>query len=181
MTKNLKALPFKWLKEIAKGAEATRYNSFDASRRSQSSASSSSSDVEFDHDQTSLSDSDMDPGPFIPRPHIHRQRPPAGPTPTYGPREVEETTEALAMQFYKLELTEQRRMMGVLKFHSQESQANHEQATSNLASAVSTGNSDVREDGSTGLLNSERFPFSITAGVEKGSKNRCVLYLIIDM
>ncbi|KAJ6519259.1 hypothetical protein C8R45DRAFT_809267 [Mycena sanguinolenta] len=58
-------------------------------------------------------------------------------------------TEALAMQFYRIELAEQRRMMGVMEHHSRES------ATKS-------------HDGVGG----HGFPFSITAGVEKGSKNR---------
>ncbi|KAJ6573948.1 hypothetical protein DFH09DRAFT_1456484 [Mycena vulgaris] len=58
---------------------------------------------------------------------------------------VEEGTEALAMQFYRIELAEQRRLMGVMEHH--------------------TGKGKGKNG--KGL-----FPFSITAGVEKGSKNR---------
>ncbi|KAJ6626987.1 hypothetical protein B0H10DRAFT_1870462 [Mycena sp. CBHHK59/15] len=74
---------------------------------------------------------------------------------------VEEGTEALAMQFYRIELAEQRRLMGVMEHHSRES----EHANSN-AGAEASGRKGDEKGG-------ERpFPFSITAGVEKGSKNR---------
>ncbi|KAJ7293893.1 hypothetical protein C8J57DRAFT_1043427 [Mycena rebaudengoi] len=59
--------------------------------------------------------------------------------------DVEEGSEALAMQFYRIELAEQRRLMGVMEHHSRES-----------------------DGGGVGGV----FPFSITAGFEKGSKNR---------
>lgn len=54
--------------------------------------------------------------------------------------------EALAMQFYRIELGEQRRLQGVMDHHSRES----------------------RE----GKLNIAEFPYSITAGIERGDKNR---------
>ncbi|KAF9535790.1 hypothetical protein CPB83DRAFT_842337 [Crepidotus variabilis] len=59
---------------------------------------------------------------------------------------IDEGKEALAMQFYKIELAEQRRLMGVMEHHSRESGV--------------VANQEVP------------FPFSITAGVEKGAKNR---------
>jgi len=59
--------------------------------------------------------------------------------------DVEEGTESLAMQFYMIELREQRRLMGVMDHHSKEA--------SHTSQKVS-------------------FPYSITAGVEKGTKNR---------
>ncbi|KIJ45249.1 hypothetical protein M422DRAFT_251429 [Sphaerobolus stellatus SS14] len=58
--------------------------------------------------------------------------------------EVDDGTESLAMQFYMIELREQRRLMGVMDHHSREG----------------------------GSKNEPLFPYSITAGVEKGSKNR---------
>ncbi|PPQ98874.1 hypothetical protein CVT24_003505 [Panaeolus cyanescens] len=64
--------------------------------------------------------------------------------------DVEEGKEALAMQFFKIELAEQRRLMGVMEYHSRES--GQPIATLQQSSAP--------------------FPFSITAGVEKGAKNR---------
>lgn len=64
--------------------------------------------------------------------------------------------EALAMQFYKLEVAEQRRLMSVMTHHTQESTL--------VASS----------DGSLPPDVASKFPFSITAGVEKGAKNRSV-------
>ncbi|EDR15085.1 uncharacterized protein LACBIDRAFT_300875 [Laccaria bicolor S238N-H82] len=61
---------------------------------------------------------------------------------------VEEGAEALAMQFYRIELAEQRRLMGIMEHHSKES-------------------GEVPVPGAK-----LSFPFSITAGVEKGAKNR---------
>jgi protein-tyrosine phosphatase len=68
--------------------------------------------------------------------------------------EIEEGKEALAAQFYKVELAEQKRLMGIMEHHSRES-----------------GHATV----ATGSEQSQKlvlFPFSITAGVEKGAKNR---------
>ncbi|KAG6854067.1 hypothetical protein C0991_010814 [Blastosporella zonata] len=66
--------------------------------------------------------------------------------------DIDEGTEALAMQFYRIELAEQRRLMGVMEHHSKESGQSHLPAME--------------------LLPGTSFPFSITAGVEKGTKNR---------
>jgi len=65
-----------------------------------------------------------------------------------NPTDVEEGKEALAMQFFKIELSEQRRLMGIMEHHSRESTQASEQYPVTP------------------------FPFSITAGVEKGAKNR---------
>jgi len=69
------------------------------------------------------------------------------------PADIEEGTEALAMQFYRIELAEQRRLMAVMERHSTESGpcTNARATHTNLT-----------------------FPYSITAGIEKGTKNRCV-------
>ncbi|KAG6845293.1 hypothetical protein H0H87_011444 [Tephrocybe sp. NHM501043] len=66
--------------------------------------------------------------------------------------DVDEGSEALAMQFYRIELVEQRRLMGVMEHHSKESSGQHHLAPD--------------------ILPGTNFPFSITAGVEKGAKNR---------
>ena len=63
-----------------------------------------------------------------------------------NPADIEEGKESLAMQFFKIELAEQRRLMGVMEHHSNES-----------------GQSPQH---------THPFPFSITAGIEKGEKNR---------
>jgi tyrosine-protein phosphatase 2/3 len=67
--------------------------------------------------------------------------------------DVEEGTEALAMQFYRIELAEQRRLLGVMEHHSKES---------GPTPALDKGKAPETPD----------FPFSITAGIEKGAKNR---------
>jgi hypothetical protein len=54
---------------------------------------------------------------------------------------ADEGAEALAMQFYRIELAEQRRLTGIMQHHSREDAAGP-------------------------------FPYAITAGVEKGAKNR---------
>ncbi|TFK30661.1 hypothetical protein FA15DRAFT_662681 [Coprinopsis marcescibilis] len=61
---------------------------------------------------------------------------------------IDEGADALAMQFYRIELAEQRRLMGIMEHHSKESGSANE------------------------LQPKPIFPFSITAGVEKGAKNR---------
>lgn len=70
---------------------------------------------------------------------------------------VEEGTEALAMQFYRIELAEQRRMQGVMEHHSNESGPGSDQGKRKSSGGVG-------------------FPYSITAGIEKGAKNRYVLH-----
>ncbi|KAG8743925.1 hypothetical protein FRC10_011111 [Ceratobasidium sp. 414] len=73
----------------------------------------------------------------------------------------EKGVEALAMQFYRVELGEQRRLQGVMSHHSQDIQvsAKDDQKHAN-------GSDDGHVDD---------FPYSIIAGVEKGSKNRQVV------
>lgn len=54
--------------------------------------------------------------------------------------------EALAMQFYRIELAEQRRLTGIMQHHSHSKESAQAQEP--------------------------EFPYGITAGVEKGAKNR---------
>ncbi|EGO02818.1 hypothetical protein SERLA73DRAFT_70304 [Serpula lacrymans var. lacrymans S7.3] len=68
--------------------------------------------------------------------------------------DVEEGAETLAMQFYRIELAEQRRLLTVMEHHSRESGVSSQQQDAGF------------------LPPSATFPFSITAGVEKGTKNR---------
>ncbi|KZP15257.1 hypothetical protein FIBSPDRAFT_935346 [Athelia psychrophila] len=105
--------------------------------------------------------------------------------------DVEEGTEALAMQFYRIELAEQRRLLGVMEYHSKESQAGlapsrsspsrpPATATNMNTNATTTEESETIGAGKEPGMGSRRegkgvkdeFPFSITAGVEKGAKNR---------
>ncbi|KAL0064667.1 hypothetical protein AAF712_008365 [Marasmius tenuissimus] len=129
------------------------------------------------------------------------------------PALVDEGMENLAMQFYRIELAEQRRLMGIMQHHSRESEAenkkvlnegaerDHERAKSMLQDMdveMDKGPSELAKDraplqtprdarmqvddedasakgnsrsGVPGSPNAP-FPYSITAGVEKGSKNR---------
>jgi tyrosine-protein phosphatase 2/3 len=75
------------------------------------------------------------------------------------PSDVDEGTESLAMQFYKIELAEQRRLTGVMQHHSKESGASLRGPS--VPPPVPDDPGDRRQ-----------FPYSITAGVEKGAKNR---------
>lgn len=90
-----------------------------------------------------------------------------GPNPGEDRPEVEEGTEALAMQFYRIELAEQRRMRAIMEHHSRES------------GATTEGSAPNKTVLSTPRLSS--FPFSIIAGVEKGTKNRYVFVGIFDL
>lgn len=69
------------------------------------------------------------------------------------------STEALAMQFYRIELREQRRLHSVMAYHSRQS-----------------GGADDREGeiGDHATKAGRAFPYSIIAGIEKGAKNRFV-------
>jgi protein-tyrosine phosphatase len=62
------------------------------------------------------------------------------------------------MQFFKIEVAEQRRLMGIMEYHSKET------------TVIGSSNSDTRAPSVSS------FPYSITAGVEKGTKNRSVIY-----
>ncbi|KAG9122500.1 hypothetical protein FRC07_001093 [Ceratobasidium sp. 392] len=73
----------------------------------------------------------------------------------------EKGIEALAMQFYRVELGEQRRLQGVMSHHSQESQV-----LSKDDPKYPNGHSNGPDQ------RADDFPYSITAGVEKGTKNR---------
>ena len=74
-----------------------------------------------------------------------------------NPADIEEGKEALAMQFFKIELSEQRRLMGIMEHHSRESGQSSEHPSYPVVP----------------------FPFSITAGVEKGAKNRSAPILFL--
>lgn len=67
-----------------------------------------------------------------------------------------ESAEALAMQFYKIELGEQRRLQGVMAHHSKQSSEQDSPKASDLPK----------------IDDHAMFPFSILAGFEKGTKNR---------
>ncbi|KAJ3997876.1 hypothetical protein F5050DRAFT_1568335 [Lentinula boryana] len=77
------------------------------------------------------------------------------------PALLEEGMEALATQFYHIELAEQKRLMGVMKHHSAERPT--------VPPSISESDSDR---GKGQKFPKTIFPYSITAGVEKGAKNR---------
>ena len=90
-----------------------------------------------------------------------------------------ECSTRLADQFYRAELAEQKRLQGVMDFHSKGSawaesfnqadgQPWFEERTQDAA--------ELKRCADAGLaMNDNYFPFSITAGVERGGKNRCVV------
>lgn len=96
---------------------------------------------------------------------------------------VEEGTEALAMQFYRIELAEQRRLRSIMDHHTRESElagfASSAKPRTILSSASIDGQGgvSVRTGAKSvpGTPHPADFPFSITAGVEKGTKNRWVV------
>lgn len=71
---------------------------------------------------------------------------------------VEEGKETLAMQFFRIELAEQRRLMGIMEHHTKET----------VIVTSDTVTSDIH------TTTSSSFPYSITAGIEKGAKNRSI-------
>jgi len=92
----------------------------------ESVADSSSSGNSSELEPGNVGDGDAD-GDLHPRQHQHHVRFPTSPdavTGTHGEKAKEaiaEGSEALAMQFYRIELGEQRRLMGVMEHHSRES------------------------------------------------------------
>ncbi|WWD17075.1 hypothetical protein CI109_101512 [Kwoniella shandongensis] len=89
-----------------------------------------------------------------------------------------ESMDALAKQFYELELSEQKRLQGVMEWHTKGSGGLGGSGTQK-ADWAGQRQSDADEVKRLGDWNGERardqedyFPFSITAGVERGTKNR---------
>lgn len=163
-------LPFRWLQDIARKAEA----------RTPPGLSARSARTVTDVFPSSGSDSDVE----FPSPRLPLLSPAADP----DPADVDEGTEALAMQFYRIELAEQRRLMGVMEHHSKESETtvgehadkgkrskiHHEvEVDENLRERAVTLGHDSLSSIPEPKLDGD-FPFSITAGVEKGAKNRYV-------
>ncbi|KAF9267498.1 hypothetical protein L218DRAFT_1074239 [Marasmius fiardii PR-910] len=124
------------------------------------------------------------------------------------PTLVDEGMENLAVQFYRIELAEQRRLMGIMQHHSRESEMENTRALtgsqksegeiesqswapSDQGKGGELQGSDVQMDVDNDVVQdtepktvaesprrrtmsspSAPFPYSITAGVEKGAKNR---------
>ncbi|PCH33038.1 hypothetical protein WOLCODRAFT_147143 [Wolfiporia cocos MD-104 SS10] len=96
-----------------------------------------------------------------------------------SPPSADELTRALELQFYRIELGEQHRLMGIMEHHSMESHTGAQGAGVSVSSAgvVRAAEAEAAEArGKEGEKGKERqkevFPFSITAGLEKGNKNR---------
>lgn len=165
-------LPFSWLRHIARRAAPARdYTPLDRSAENTEEDISSSSAFSS---SSSACDSDPDTTPPLSSPGAPR---------LHG-NLVEEGTEALAMQFYRIELGEQRRLMGIMQHHSSESGRVLTSSSSGSASSEEHCESSVpRERRHKPKLERTEvsFPYSITAGVEKGAKNRyCCLPLTSD-
>ncbi|KAH9836776.1 uncharacterized protein C8Q71DRAFT_796909 [Rhodofomes roseus] len=164
-------LPFDWLREIA--------------RRSGRASESSSESESEEEEEGSQQD-----GVTFPAPRETRPGPPAAPTkrkPTpladdaadsadedamsvssQSPPSAEDLARELELQFYRIELGEQRRLMGVMEHHSLESQPGTGDVGAGAAGVVPVVSGDPGEK----AMEEEDFPFSITAGLEKGNKNR---------
>ena len=139
-------LPFRWLQDIA--------------RRSALRPSPSSSSIESDNESSD-------------EPHES--------DPDSNDPDVEEGAETLAMQFYRIELAEQRRLRTVMEHHARESEVSAYAAAGQPYTLGKDGEDIVgvcahpigggaKSAPPTPLQGA--FPFSITAGVEKGAKNR---------
>ena len=101
-----------------------------------------------------------------------------------------ESADRLAEEFYRIELCEQKRLQGVMDFHSRGSGTpwlEHPPSGGLLPGLPEQKAKDAREverlaawvpgvQASQG----DYFPFSITAGVERGTKNRCVKHCVIS-
>ncbi|KAF8557387.1 hypothetical protein OG21DRAFT_1601668 [Imleria badia] len=93
--------------------------------------------------------------------------------PDENDQNVEEGTEALAMQFYRIELAEQRRLRSIMEHHTKESQASASVKPRRMLDKDG-GRLSMRTGAKSmpGTPHPSAFPFSITAAVEKGTKNR---------
>ncbi|KAI0296675.1 hypothetical protein BC826DRAFT_1103775 [Russula brevipes] len=177
-------LPFAWLRELGRWAGADDEGSdgednFDGESGSGSGSGMSGGDHSGD---SSDSGEDSGSGQGHAVPHFRPNLPALAATvfPTHHAAEdaQAEGSEALAMQFYRIELGEQRRLMGVMEHHSRESGRIMEEGetkshkSKSKRSKRSKGTSKGAGRSSRGKHASRDFPYSITAGVEKGAKNR---------
>lgn len=72
-----------------------------------------------------------------------------------------ESAERLAEEFYRVELGEQKRLQAVMDWHSKSSSV-----------VVMQSKPGQRDDANGDQMDDDYFPYSITAGVERGTKNR---------
>lgn len=157
-------LPFPWLRHIARRAAPASRDYTPLNRSTENTEEETSSSSTFSS-SSSACDSDPDTTPPLSSPGAPR-----------APEDlVEEGAEALAMQFYRIELGEQRRLMGIMQHHTNESgRVLTSSSSGSPSSEENCGSSAPRLRHRKPRLNRTEvsFPYSITAGVEKGAKNR---------
>ena len=174
-------LPFMWLRELGRwaGADEDVSDAEDHFEGMSGSGSGSGMSGE-DHSETSSdSGDDSGSGGEYAGGYDHMDPPALAPAlfPTNASAMVledpqAEGSEALAMQFYRIELGEQRRLMGIMEHHSRESGRVLEGETKGKSKKRSKLRSKGMGRSSRGKHGAREFPYSITAGVEKGAKNR---------
>ncbi|KAH9075747.1 hypothetical protein EDB83DRAFT_2515442 [Lactarius deliciosus] len=175
-------LPFLWLRELGRwaGADEDVSDAEDHFEGMSGSGSGSGMSGEDHSDSSSDSGDDSGSGREYAGGYDHMDPPALAPAifPTNASAMMledpqAEGSEALAMQFYRIELGEQRRLMGIMEHHSRESGRVLEGESKG---SKSKKRSKLRSKGmgrsSRGKHGSREFPYSITAGVEKGAKNR---------
>ena len=177
-------LPFTWLRELGRWAAEDDEGTDDEDHFGESGSGSGSGISGGDHsgmssDSGEDSGDDSGSGREYAGAHHVRMDPPAviNNVETTLDDPQAEGSEALAMQFYRIELGEQRRLMGVMEHHSKESgriMEGGEKKGSKSKSKRSKQRSKGTGRSSRGKHSSRDFPYSITAGVEKGAKNRQV-------
>jgi hypothetical protein len=173
-------LPFNWLRELGRWAAEDDEGTDDEDHFGESGSGSGSGISGGDHSGMS-SDSGEDSGSGHEYAGAHHVRMDPGVALNNAETTLDdpqaEGSEALAMQFYRIELGEQRRLMGVMEHHSKESGRileGGEKKGSKSKSKRSKQRSKGTGRSSRGKHSSRDFPYSITAGVEKGAKNRYV-------
>ncbi|KAI0043883.1 hypothetical protein FA95DRAFT_1681592 [Auriscalpium vulgare] len=181
-------LPFLWLREIGRwaGVDGEGMDDDDEGGGSGSGLGSGRSGSEMsgtdsgDDSGSGREHQDIVKAPL--RVHFPATQPDV-PHDDEGGEDMAEGSEALAMQFYRIELGEQRRLMGVMEHHSRESGdvigddaeggGRTKQGKRRKSKKTSSGSGKDGAKGSTrGGHAKGGFPYSITAGVEKGAKNR---------
>lgn len=176
-------LPFMWLRELGRWAVADEdLSDAEEDHIGGMSGSGSGSGMSGEDHSDSSSDSGDDSGSGREYMGAYDRMNPSALAPAVSPTKASaimpedpqaEGSEALAMQFYRIELGEQRRLMGIMAHHSRESGRVLDGETK---SSKSKKRSKLRNKGmgrpSRGKHGSREFPYSITAGVEKGAKNR---------
>jgi hypothetical protein len=172
-------LPFNWLRELGRWAAEDDEGTDDEDHFGESGSGSGSGISGGDHSGMS-SDSGEDSGSGHEYAGAYHVRMDPGVALNNAETTLDDSqaegSEALAMQFYRIELGEQRRLMGVMEHHSKESGRIMEGGEKKGKSKSKRSKQRSKGTGrsSRGKHSSRDFPYSITAGVEKGAKNRQV-------